>query len=330
MIVVIRRNTHNVAMRALRSRTRRCVTRAVLQSGSSPSCQNKSYLHLASGAFQVPMPGKPNPLGEDAFLQLPSSTIHRGGAAVFDGVGGWYYSGVDPRVYATGLSEEVAKGIEEAGSIGGEELVNVLHEASTSMDRRGIVGGTTACVCVLDAGGDSADHGVLHIANIGDSAAMVFRDGKPVFSTPPSMNDATCPKQLGTRANRAACADTFAFDVIRGDVLVCATDGLLDNINKTRIGQLVHSKRSLIIYYHVSSGVESQPLWPQARCTLGDRGGDRFGSLQYGNQRGIPSLSCIRIPTHMMHCLIPPGLRQKQFRWNIECSHQNTPSRWKA
>lgn len=189
------------------------------------------------------MPGKPNPLGEDAFLQLPSSTTHRGGAAVFDGVGGWYYSGVDPRVYATGLSEEVAKGIEEVGSMSGKELVNVLHEASTSMDRRGIVGGTTACVCVLDAGGDSADHGVLHIANIGDSGAIVFRDGELVFSTTPSMNDATCPKQLGTRANPAACADTFAFDVMRGDVLVCATDGLLDNINKTRIGQLVHSKR---------------------------------------------------------------------------------------
>ena len=92
---------------------------------------------MNSGAFQVPMPGKPNEDGEDVFLQLVSSKKHRGVAGVFDGVGGWYESGIDPRVYTEALAEEMAIELEGTGTAEGSEgVVAALGRCTEELENR--------------------------------------------------------------------------------------------------------------------------------------------------------------------------------------------------
>jgi len=83
------------------------------------------------------LPGKPNEDGEDVFLQLPSSKTHRGVAGVFDGVGGWYESGVDPRVYTEELGKAMGIELEETGAAEGSEgIVAALERCTKELDKR--------------------------------------------------------------------------------------------------------------------------------------------------------------------------------------------------
>jgi len=59
------------------------------------------------GKYQKPLPGKINPLGEDALY------TSRRCISVFDGVGSWADDGIDPRDYSAKLAEAVKEAFEE-------------------------------------------------------------------------------------------------------------------------------------------------------------------------------------------------------------------------
>ena len=107
------------------------------------------------------------------------------------------------------------------------------------MDRQGVRGWTTATVCVL--GLDRT----LHIANLGDSGIVLVRNGKVLHKTEPSMHTPTCPKQLGTKANRASDSETATWQVMEGDVLLLCSDGVWDNVCHDDVAHItqVHTMR---------------------------------------------------------------------------------------
>lgn len=184
------------------------------------------------------LPRKPQPpvrhdCGDDAFF-LTSLKDHIA-IGVADGVSSWQRYGVNPALFAWELMvrcEEAA--IKHAGKLEVVELMTAGFEAAVS--DASLMGSTTACVASLHC-----DKGVLDVANLGDSGALVVqRDGKVILETKEQQHYFNCPYQLvclpvSQRTGLAggdlpASSDTYTTQVRIGDILVFATDGFFDNV----------------------------------------------------------------------------------------------------
>lgn len=93
-------------------------------------------------------------------------------------------------------------------------------------------GSATACVLRLDQ-----QSGELEGVNLGDSGFLIIRGGEIVFQSEPQQHFFDCPFQLGCAPEFTSASDSVEDDaaVYRvplqlGDVIVLATDGLLDNV----------------------------------------------------------------------------------------------------
>jgi protein phosphatase PTC7 len=179
--------------------------------------------------------------GEDAMFILPSAV------GVFDGVGGWKSSGVDPGIYSRRLALEVSNFI--AASSKKEIKVDVrkaLNFAAGECQKARIAGSTTACFGVLDE-----SSGVLTVLNLGDSGAIVLRrDGgefKVAHATEPTTLGFNFPCQIGNApvpmvwrpANSPEDATVDLFQLRSGDVMVYASDGVWDNVFEKDIIQIL-------------------------------------------------------------------------------------------
>ena len=92
-------------------------------------------------------------------------------------------------------------------------------------------GTATACVLRLDPATNELD-----AANLGDSGFLIIRDSKVIFQSPHLQHFFDCPFQFGAApefteaTDTADDADVFRIGVQAGDVIVLATDGVLDNV----------------------------------------------------------------------------------------------------
>ncbi|CAM9628588.1 unnamed protein product [Ectocarpus sp. 4 AP-2014] len=174
---------------------------------------------------------------------------------VFDGVGGWASLGHDPGVFSRGFAKATAANItaqraEEAVSLRrsqleGEPLPRIaqavdlqqaLENATTNAALAGTQGTCTACVVTFDP-----VYGMLNCVNVGDSGALLVRRdarGTPFVAlrTATQRHNFNQPYQLGTGSrDKAHDAREFLFYVREGDLVVLATDGLLDNMFESDI-----------------------------------------------------------------------------------------------
>lgn len=156
--------------------------------------------------------------GEDAYFVSRISSYF----GVADGVGGWASWGVDPALYAKALMAAANK---IADSDPGLSPQQVLQRAYDHPSVKKVIGTSTACVASLKGT-------TMRIANVGDSGAMLIRDGVVAHRTREQQHSFNCPFQLGTdSSDTPAHADLYEWPgVQRGDVLVLATDGLWDNV----------------------------------------------------------------------------------------------------
>jgi len=119
----------------------------------------------------------------------------------------------------------------------GGSPVNMLNRAYTKLKSNAIEGGCTAVICNLY----NQD---LRISNLGDSGLTVFRKEKDsdlwnvVCTTTPQQHFFNCPYQLGG-TDSPYDSESLEFEVQDGDVCICATDGLFDNIYMTAIAEEV-------------------------------------------------------------------------------------------
>lgn len=177
-------------------------------------------LCLSSGSWALPHPEKLTRGGEDALF------VGRGCAGVADGVGGWADLGVDPGIYSREFMKATADAIATLSAVDpdGKPLA-VLHHAHAHATRTSR-GSTTACFAYLEEDGAS-----LKVANLGDSAVFVIRQGKLAFKTPAQQHEFNFPFQLGSGASDTAdMADVYDVAVRAGDIIVLGTDGLTDNV----------------------------------------------------------------------------------------------------
>lgn len=95
---------------------------------------------------------------------------------------------------------------------------------------------TTVVVGVIDA-----QSGVLNIANLGDSGIRVARPGRGiVFATSEQQHFDNCPFQLGGGStDMPEHAKVYALNVVPGDIVIAASDGLFDNLFDHEIEQSV-------------------------------------------------------------------------------------------
>ncbi|OAA71345.1 5-azacytidine resistance protein azr1 [Cordyceps fumosorosea ARSEF 2679] len=197
--------------------------------------------------------------GHDAFFasraQHDSSNNNGAGGCgavafgVADGVGGWVDSGVDPADFSHGLCDYMASAAWEhpptpettttTTTLTARKLMQLGYDAVCA-DTSVRAGGSTACVAVA-----SAD-GLLDVANLGDSGFLQLRLNAVHAHSEPQTHAFNTPFQLSVvppavAARMAAFGGTQLCDLPRdadvshhrlrhGDVLVLATDGVLDNL----------------------------------------------------------------------------------------------------
>ncbi|KAJ1491153.1 phosphatase 2C-like domain-containing protein, partial [Baffinella frigidus] len=179
------------------------------------------------GWSAIPHPLKADRGGEDVHLVCRAGGTTMFG--VFDGVGGWAELGVDPAEYARKLAQELEEQLQRDPTIATWQerpLLSMLEVAFERMEQDELPGSCTVCLAMLTATGQ------LHVLNIGDSGLHVVRDGVSVFQTNEQQHYFNCPFQLGMGSDDSpGDADYYVLeDLAEGDLIVCATDGVWDNV----------------------------------------------------------------------------------------------------
>ncbi len=170
---------------------------------------------LFFSASSIPHPEKAYKGGEDA--SFVSEDGHALG--VFDGVGGWADMGIDPGVYSRSLAQNCDAAHKELGP---ESPVKLLERAW--LNSQHIQGSSTACCVTLQGT-------TLRGANLGDSGFLVVRQGALLYKQKEQQHQFNFPYQLGTGSSDSPTdAECVELELLPGDVVVAATDGVGDNL----------------------------------------------------------------------------------------------------
>ncbi|KAJ5864282.1 uncharacterized protein N7529_006198 [Penicillium soppii] len=175
--------------------------------------------------------------------------------AVADGVGGWTESRVDPADFSHGLCGYMAHTAETWHEPA--EALRPKHLLQAGYDR--VVADPT-----IRAGGSTASVGValpdgrVELANLGDSGSVLVRRAAVHSYSVPQTHGFNTPFQLSVipprmRAQANVFGGAFLEDfpkdasvtnvqMVHGDVLILATDGVFDNLNNQDILKLVTSR----------------------------------------------------------------------------------------
>lgn len=188
---------------------------------------------------------------------------------VADGVGSWREYGVDPRAFSHKLMGECENVLQEASlqcvAHGGKSNCSMISPAellAQSYERTkeaNVIGSSTACVALFDS-----VHHQLHFSNIGDSGIIVLRhidsdvasalqrnrttpraerrsDLRIAFVSQQQLKSFNHPFQLGwtgeeivekdSSFKQASDSCTSSVHILRGDIIIMATDGLFDNVD---------------------------------------------------------------------------------------------------
>jgi protein phosphatase PTC7 len=180
------------------------------------------------GNCLIPHPNKADRGGEDALF----TSDEMNALGVSDGVGGWYFRGVNPGIYA----RELMRLTEVAIQAGQRDPVKALRQAYEGNKERGTA---TACVALLD-------DGRLNSVNVGDSGFIIIHEGQVIQSHQITIHSFNFPFQLGQGS-----PDQPEDGVVAGiklkpeDIIVMATDGLWDNLFEEQVAELVVEKSDM-------------------------------------------------------------------------------------
>jgi len=203
-------------------------------------------MSLQSAGCVIPDPDKageryvlpPRCGGHDAYFVDDAAGV----VGVADGVGGWVSSGVDPGVFSRQLMNFAAESV-RAGESDPGAVLQSAHAKTTAL------GSSTAVVMafVPARGGEPAK---LRAVNLGDSGFLLLRDGAVLSQSRPQQKSFNAPFQIrapntGAAAEMPSDAETYEVNDVRvGDVVVLATDGVLDNLFPEEVAAIVRSVQS--------------------------------------------------------------------------------------
>jgi len=194
---------------------------------------------------------------------------------VADGVGSWRECGVDPRNFSHKLMSECENILREASSQCGEyggkhnrllSPADLMAKSYKRTKEANVIGSSTVCVALFDS-----VHHALHFSNIGDSGIIVLRhidsevasalqrnratprverksDLRIAFVSQQQLRSFNHPFQMGwtgeeiveknSSFRQASDACTSSVHILRGDIIIMATDGLFDNIDVEDIASI--------------------------------------------------------------------------------------------
>ncbi|RCI11500.1 hypothetical protein L249_7767 [Ophiocordyceps polyrhachis-furcata BCC 54312] len=195
--------------------------------------------HFESGSS--PVTTRRPDSGHDAFFVSRVKGSDAVAFGVADGVGGWTESGVNPADFSNGLCNAMAVAASAAsGPVTARKIMSHGYDA-VCRDERVRAGGSTACVAI------ASSDGILDLANLGDSGFLQLRLNAVNAVSEPQTHTFNTPYQLSLIRPRLAArmaalggsiplcdlprdADVYQHRLRHGDVILLATDGLLDNL----------------------------------------------------------------------------------------------------
>ena len=220
-----------------------------------------SNLSLVCGAWMIPHPEKLSTGGADSFFFSSKA------AGIADGVGEWEWRfKLDPRKFAEqlmrGCLSSSNKGCNDPHSSVEDRAVSVLSEG---FNFASAFGSSTACILVMDDLGEK-----IGIANIGDSGCLHYRkqfltnamsmtcvmktrDQQHAFNMPYQLSRLPNPEHYDelaedpiyanlvttlrslsgrqlSKIDKPTDCDVYSSSVMEGDLIILATDGVLDNL----------------------------------------------------------------------------------------------------
>lgn len=148
---------------------------------------------------------------------------------VADGVGQWSLEGSNPGVYARELMEHCGKIVSNSGGVSILKPVEVLQRI---VEEAQSPGSSTILLAYFDGQ-------ILHVANIGDSGFIIIRNGTVHRSSSPMHHDFHFPLQIAKGHDPSELVEEYNIYLEIGDIVVTATDGLLDNLYMEEIASIV-------------------------------------------------------------------------------------------
>jgi len=173
--------------------------------------------------------------------------------AVADGVYSWRHQGIDAGEYSRFVVNNIKNAAQKhvLPSTDSEEDFTSLSSMISRPDPKQLLRDTeeklqllpnlkgSCCVCV---GCIDGERGILKVANLGDSGAIVIRRGSVVFRTPEQEHEFGFPFQLPV--DSAEDAQEFSCNIFDGDVIILGSDGLFDNVSDDQIAKIVRKEVS--------------------------------------------------------------------------------------
>ncbi|GER55511.1 protein phosphatase 2C family protein [Striga asiatica] len=179
---------------------------------------------LSSSAALLPHPSKALTGGEDAYFVAGQTWF-----GVADGVSQWSLEGTNPGVYARELVKNCEKTVSDCNGI---SINNPLELLNHSVAETHSPGSSTVLIAQFDGQ-------ALNVANIGNSGFIVLRKGS-VWKRSSPMQRAFCfPLRIEKGDDPTSLAETYRVDLEEGDLIITATDGLLDNLYDEEISSIV-------------------------------------------------------------------------------------------
>lgn len=179
---------------------------------------------------------------------------------IADGVGGWRDVGVDPSKFSTSLMHQCKRIIDQDTNLFSNsqninettplKILKSSYECLVESKDPNLVGSSTACILVFNR-----ETRKIYTANLGDSGFAIIRNNQIVHRSQEQFHYFNCPFQLSLvpensdrnlvldKPERAAMS---SFELVEGDLIVLATDGLWDNLSE---GLLLLKLAKIEVYF---------------------------------------------------------------------------------
>lgn len=210
--------------------------------------------------------------GDDAVVSSPYYI------GVADGVGAWntrpqghaaLWSRLILHFWALEVEQQVLRfnssSYEDNSLLSPISALQASYKTTTAITKPSpFLGTTTACLALL------LPPNTLLLTNVGDSQAFVFRpsEGKFIARTEEQWHWFDCPRQLGTNSpdTPEGVGKVVDVQVEEGDLVLVATDGLMDNLWETEVVQ------ELTQWVEAGEGEEqmAEKLVQKAKSVAGD------------------------------------------------------------
>jgi protein phosphatase PTC7 len=239
-------------------------------------------LEVKMSAFVKPHPMKVSWGGEDAVFTQGRTF------GVFDGVSGAEKKDGIP-LYSKTMAEIMKDRVGDTG-ISVNDITKLMTDAAKTADQTS-TGATTAIV------GSIGEDGFLRVLNVGDSTCIIIRDGKVVGKSKEISHYFECPYQLSADSpDRPKDGTKFNFELLPGDMILTASDGVFDNLDPESVANLLttgpkalSSIAKRVVEKSRKVSLDSKAATPYAKLA------QKYGDPDFKNGLGgkVDDISCI-------------------------------------